>query len=625
MKACLERPSILSRWQTAVRRPLTLGGVSLALLFSGSAFSQATAPAAPATATAKTLRVAFQVAETGFDPIQVNDKYSRTVLGHIVEAPYRFDYLALPVKIKPLTAAGMPEVSSDYRTWTIKIQPGIYFADDPAFKGKRRELTAQDYVYTLKRAADPATKSPHSQPVLDEGMIGLDALREEAKKTGRFDYDREIEGLRAIDRHTLRVTLKDPRPRFINLLTNSEIYGAVAREVVEHYGSEIMAHPVGTGPFRLASWRRGSRITLERNPGFRTMLWDAEPAPDDEEGRQLLARFKGRPLPLVDRVEISIINESQPRYLSFVNGEMDELEVPVEYLSLAVPRGQLAPNLAKQGVKLQRQLQSDITITYFNMEDPVVGGFTPDKVALRRAISLGIDIDREITVLRKGHAVKAEGMVLPHTPFFDPQYKSANSEFDPAKANALLDLYGYLDKDGDGWRDLPDSQPLVLRLATQPDPTSRAMDELWQRDMRRLKLKITFVPAKWPENFKSARAGKLQMWTFSTSADIPDNQDLMRRLYSVAANAAGNHARFRMKQYDQIYLQALTLPDGPERMALYDQMRRLSVAYMPYRWRVHRYLNYLQQPWMLGYRRLPFVSSWYQYVDIDVDKQPEAR
>ena len=131
------------------------------------------APASAATHE-KTLRYAFLVAETGFDPAQISDLYSRIVTAHIFESLYNYDYLARPFKLKPNTAADMPEVSEDFRTWTIRLRPGIYFSDDPAFKGRRRELTAEDYVYSLKRFYDPATKAPLYSSFKQEGILGLE-------------------------------------------------------------------------------------------------------------------------------------------------------------------------------------------------------------------------------------------------------------------------------------------------------------------------------------------------------------------------------------------------------------------------------------------------------------------
>ena len=592
------------RWRAAM-------GVALLALALVSA-AQAQGGARP-----KVLRVAFPVAETGFDPARIVDLYSRTVTPHIFEALYAYDHLARPFRIVPLTAAGMPEHSADFRTWTVRLKPGIFFADDPAFKGRRRELVAADYVYSFKRIVDPANKSPVVAGILDQKFVGLNALRDDAVKHNRpFDYDRPIEGLQALDRHTIRFQLEEPRPRFIEVLATGDLFGAVAREVVEHYGDDIPAHPVGTGPFRLTQWRRSSLIVLERNPQFRDMVYDAQPAPDDAEGQALLARFKGRRLPMVDRVEISIIEESQPRWLAFLNGQIDLINVPAEFINQAMPAGQVAPNLARQGIRGYRTVNADSAFTYFNMDDPVLGGYTPDRIALRRAIALAIDVEREIRQVRRGQAVVAQSPVVPHTSGYDAKFKSENGDHDPARAKALLDLFGYVDRDGDGWRDLPDGRPLVLEIATQPDQLSRQFDELWKKNMETIGIRVKFFPGKWPEQLRAARAGKLQLWTLGSSAAAPDGQGSLARLYGPQAGSQ-NLARFKNDAFDAIYDRMQVLPDGPERDALFLEAKRIAVAYMPMKYTVHRISNDLTQPRLVGYRRPLFWQEWWHMVDVD--------
>ena len=127
---------------------------------------------------------------------------------------------------------------------------------------------------------------------------------------------------------TVTFKLAKPRPRFIYVISDHSPFGAVAREVVDFYGDRVSEHPVGTGPFQLSAWRRSSKMVLERNPNFRELYYDAEPNADDVEGQAMLKRFKGRRLPMVDRVEISVIEEGQPRWLAFLNREFD-LMMPV--------------------------------------------------------------------------------------------------------------------------------------------------------------------------------------------------------------------------------------------------------------------------------------------------------
>ncbi|MFO1326244.1 MAG: ABC transporter substrate-binding protein [Rubrivivax sp.] len=574
----------------------------------------------------KVLRVAFRVAETGFDPAQINDYYSRTVTPHIFEALYQYDPVARPAKVRPLTADGMPVASDDWRTWTVKVRPGIFFADDPAFKGVRRELTAHDYVYAIKRFADPRWKSPAWSWVETYELLGLAELRQQALEQKKpFDYERPIEGLQALDRYTLRFRCASARPRFVTgLLAGSDLTGAVAREVVEHYGEQIPAHPVGTGPFRLVQWRRSSFIALERNPDYREVRFEAEPAADDAEGQAIAQRLRGRRLPMIDRVEISIIEENQPRWLSFLQGALDVLEdVPYEYIEQALPGGRVAPHLARRGVSGARMVRSATDYTIFNMEDPVVGGYAPPQVALRRAIGLAMDVPTEIARARHGQAIVAHGPTAPHTYAYDPAFRSENGQHDLARAKALLDLYGWVDRDGDGWREQPDGQPLVLRKNTQPNQQTRELDDLFRRDMTALGIRVEFAPAKWPENLKAARAGKFQLWSVGGVAADPDGQSGLQRYHSKQIGGQ-NMARFRMPRMDAVYERLSALPDGPERKALFAEARRLSVVYMPYKSHVHRMITDLVQPWVLGYRRPLFWQEWWHVVDVLPGKDASA-
>jgi ABC-type transport system substrate-binding protein len=573
----------------------------------------------------KVLRYAFPIAETGFDPAQLSDLYSRVLTAHIFDGLYTYDHLARPFRIVPGVADGMPQSSEDFRTWTIRIRPGIFFQEDPAFGGKPRELVAQDFVYSIKRFADPRWKAPAWASIAELKILGLQTLREAALKNKTpFDYDREIEGLRALDRYTLQFRLEEGRPRFIQTMAGGDLYGAVAREVVEKYGDQIVAHPVGTGPFRLKSWRRSSKIVLERNPGYREHLYDAQPNADDAEGQAMLAKFKGRRLPMIDQVEISIIEEQQPRWLAFQNRQQDMLErLPNEFVNIAIPNGRIAPNLAKAGIKMERMLASDVTITLYNMDSPVVGGYTSEKIALRRALNLAVNVEREIQLERRGQAVPAQSPLMPNTVGYDPAFRSENSLYSPARAKALLDLAGYKDLDGDGWREQPDGKPLVIEVATQPDQASRRLDELMRKDYAAVGVRIEFKPAKWPENLKSARAGKLMVWRVGSSAAAPDGQPALDRYASVHVGGQ-NLARFRNEQLDAIYNEMRRMPDGPERLALFAEAKRIAVAYAPYKSSVHRILTDLMQPWVYGYRRAPYWLHWWQYVDIDAEAQARA-
>lgn len=574
----------------------------------------------------KILRYAFRVAESNFDPAQITDLYSRTVAAGIFDAPYEWAFMAKPLQMRPATAAGMPEISEDFKTFTIRIKPGIYFADDPAFKGKKRELVAEDYVYSLKRNFDPRWKSGNLYILENAKILGLSELRKkliEAKKP--FDYDTPVEGLRALDRYTFQIKLAEAAPRLISdNFTDGSFTGAVAREVVEFYGDRIGEHPVGTGPYRLADWKRSSRIVLAKNPNFREVYYDETPPEGNARLQAIAKQFKGKRLPMVDEVHISIIEENQPRWLAFLNEEHDMVdEMPADFAATIIPNNRLAPNLAKKGIQMVRQARADVAHSYFAMENPVVGGYEPHKVALRRAISLAIDVDREILLARRGQAIPSQGPIAPETSAYDPKFKSLMSDYSVARAKALLDMHGYVDKDGDGWRDQPDGQPLVLEYSTQPDQQSRQLTELWNKNMKAVGIKIEFKTAKWPENLKSSRAGKLMMWGVGWSGG-PDSDTFLALGYGPNKGQA-NHARFNLPAFNKLYEQQRSMPDGPERYAVMAEAAKLMVAYMPYKIHVHRIITDLTQPWVLGYHRNIFVRDFWKYVDVDLDAFQRAK
>ena len=604
-----------------MRRGLTRALIVLAFgaISMHGAVAQRDSRAAPTpAATPKVLRYAFRIAETGFDPAQISDLYSRTIAANIFDAPLTYDFLARPAKVKPLTAAAMPVISDNHTRFTFRIRSGIYFADDPAFKGQRRELTAADYVYSIKRHYDPKHKSPNLFQLENARILGLSELRQkviEAKQP--FPYDAEVEGLRLIDRYTFEVRLAKPAPRFYYFFADNAVMGAVAREVAEAYPDRMMEHPVGTGPFRLAAWKRSSKIVLERNPNYRDEFYDAEPPPDDPRSVEIARALKGRRLPMVDRVEVGIIEEGQPRWLAFLNAEHDMIErLPAEFAITAIPNNKLAPHLAKRGVVLERVPLVDATFSYFGMEHPVVGGYSADKVALRRAIALAYDVEQEIQQVRHSQAMPAQSVIAPLLTGYDAEFKTEMSDHSISRAKALLDLYGYTDRDGDGWRDLPDGSPLVLEYSSQPEQESRQLQELWRKAMDAVNIRIQFRIAKWPEQLKASRAGKLMMWGVAWGGVSPDGSYFLDLLYGPNKGQA-NHARFDLPEFNALYRQQAVIPDGPERDALIEHAKRLSVAYMPYKVTSHRIASDLTHPWLYGYRRHPFMRDWWRNVDID--------
>jgi ABC-type transport system substrate-binding protein len=583
----------------------------------------AAAPFAPASAAdpGKVLRVAIPVAETGFDPQAAGDAYSNYVNRVIFDPLYKYDYLARPFKLVPNTAEALPDISADRMTYTIKVRPGIYFADDPVFKGQRRELTAADYVYALKRTLDPAMRS-NSLNAYEGRFVGADAVAARAKQTGKFDYDAPMEGLRALDRYTLRLKLNFPDAELLSNLTVSGS-AAVAREVIEAYGDAngwTMANPVGTGPYRLKEWRRGQRIVLEANPGFREEYY---PTSSDAADRALSQKLAGRRIPMIGRIEVSVIEEANPRLLSFEQDLQDYLLVPPDLASDVLdPGNRLKQRLLHKGVRLERDAQPAITGLAFNMDDPVVGGYDKSRIALRRAIAMSYDAEEDARVIRHGQARRATQFIPPNVSGYNPEIEKYLRR-DVAGARALLEKFGYVDRDGDGVRDARDGRPLTLHFSSPPDTFARQQDELLQRNLAAVGLRVEFVKQKWPDQLKAARLGQLQIWQAANISVTPEGFGFLGLLYGENAGFS-NLTRFKLAEYDSLYVRARALPEGPERDKLIQRMTDLIAIYVPWAVTIYRYENVLVQPWVSGYKYNPIQQHPWQYLDIDTARRTAA-
>ena len=581
-----------------------------------------TAPLAQAAEPLKIIRTAYPSAESGFNCAVDADELTGTLCDNIFDTLLQYDHLARPIKLQPRAAVALPDISADGKTYSFKLKRGITFTDHPAFKGKKRELVAADYVYSMKRLLDPINRAKW-QFLLDGKIEGLNELADEAKKSGKFDYDKPIRGLEAVDTHTLVIRLKAPDYNLSYILAMPAT-SALAREVVAQYGIAVAEHPIGTGPFRLKEWRRSSRVTLEANPDFREQYFESAGG-DGKNDAAIAAHLKGKRLPLVKIIEVDIIDEDQPRWLAFVGAEHDYIRpIPPPLADAALPGGKLAPNLVRAGVTTTPDEIAWLTYTTFNMEDKTIGGYTPERIALRRAMSMAFPVQDEIAIIEKGQAQEAWSPIARGMAGFVDE-KASFHEYNPARAKALLDTYGFIDRDGDGWREMPDGSPLVIDHASVPDQRVRSRNELWGRAMERIGIRMTFSKVeKLPELRKLASLGKIPMFSYGWIADYPDGENFLQLFWSKSIGGA-NYTLFSRPEFDALYERIKVMPDTPERTGLYQKMVHILWVYNPWRVNTLKQGTALMHPWVLGYKKHPFGHEPWRYLDIDTAKLPSQR
>ncbi|MBV8634876.1 MAG: heme-binding protein [Burkholderiaceae bacterium] len=569
----------------------------------------------------KTLHTYLEGVESGFDPAKYSDTSSDNIDEQIFEPLLQFDYLSNPQKLVAGTA-DLPTALNGGRTFVFKIKPGIYFAADAAFQGKQRELVAQDYVYSLQRLVDPGNRGAPWSSLLQGKIIGLDDKVEQASKTGKFDYDKPIEGLKALDKYTLQVNLTHT-DYTLPMVMAVNATSAVAREVIERYGDDSEAHPVGTGPYMLKEWEPRVRMLLTANPNYRGVEY--QPDPESKGVDPAVAKeFKGKLLPRVGNLDIRVIELPQAAWVSFENGQLDILpRLGYNYVNMLAPKGDLSPRWKARGFQFTRIPIPETRYYQFNMDDPVVGGYTNEKIALRRAIAMAYNQVTEANIVRNGQALLMQSILPPGIAGYDPAIKNPLGKFDPARANALLDVFGYKIDPATGFRTSPDGRPLTITYLAETGQDGRDLDELITKAFDRIHVHLVVDTANFSDLLKNRLTGHYQFTFGAWSQDYPDATNFLPLLYGPLAGAT-NDTRFRNKEYDALFDTVSTMPDTPERTALIDRMCRIAEVYGPWVFAVNRIRTYLAQPWVSGFKPTPDDKQLWMYVDIDKAKQTAA-
>jgi ABC-type transport system substrate-binding protein len=558
----------------------------------------------------KVLRVATFDIDT-LDPQQFSDNPSFEVLISIFEPLYEVDYLATPPKLMPLTARGPIELSDGNKTWTMRVKPGIFFTDDPAFKGKPRELVAEDYVYSYKRWIDPNLRRGGG-PILTDLIVGARAVVDAARSSGKFDYDRPIEGLRALDRYTVQLRLTDVD--YANIQDMLSFVGGAAREVVEAAGADIRTRAVGTGPFRLREWKRGSRIVLEANPGYRKTYF---PTSDDPARAALVKSMRGKTVPQVGVVEVNIIEEELTRLLLFEQGGLDYLTLRGDIAGRLLVDGEVKQEYAARGVTRQIFAEPYLFSFNFNTVDPVIGGMSNDRIALRRAIAMAIDLDQLVKVVYGGQALVANQIAPPLVTGYDPSFP-ARPIYDPAAAMALLDRFGYASKDAEGYRKGPDGKPLTITLTMRSGAVSREMQTLVHKSMEAIGVRMDFHITPFQDAIKEMEQGQFQI-IFRGFGGTPSGYPELLQLYGKQPRRI-NSGLFKLAAYDRAAEAFLRSGTPPEQRAAARTMTDLARTYMPMLPAIFRLENDFVQPWLLGFSP-PIFSTYWKYLDIDLARR----
>jgi ABC-type transport system substrate-binding protein len=541
------------------------------------------------------------------DPINSNDIYSAWPVAVTYEGLYQYQYLKRPLSMEPLLADGMPQVSKDGLTFTIKIKKGVRFQDDAAFPGgKGRELNAQDVIYSWKRLSDPANQSEGFW-VFDGHIKGLNEWRDKMGK-GEVNYETVIDGMQALDKQTVVIKLTKPYFQLLYQLA-SPYTSVVPKEAVEKYGKEFVNHPVGTGPYILAEWIRNSRLTFVRNPNWHGETYPTEGDKGDEEAGFLADA--GKVLPFADKINFYELQEDQPRWLKFMKGETDWVEIPKDNFEGSVKNKKIAPDAATKGIWLAVDSQSDEVFISFNMMDPILG----KNALVRRAINLAFDTDTLLDKFYNGRGVVAQSQIAVGLDGYDPNFKNPYKQHNVAKAKEFLAKAGY--PDGKGFPELEYDCP--------SSTTERQMGEYLQQQLAQIGIKINIQQFSWSQFNERMKERKMQMFGYAWMADYPDAENFLQLLYGPNASPGNNNSNYQNAAYDKLYDQAAKLPPGPERTAIYKKMRDIFVEDAPWVPTINRFRYQLVHGWVKNFKVEMAIVNYLKYLRVDMNAKKDLK
>jgi oligopeptide transport system substrate-binding protein len=598
-------------------------GVATATILGGTLVGGCGADPYPGLPPAGTLHLALVSPMDGFDPARAGEEIRTICVLNTYDALYQYDYLKRPYELRPCLAASMPEVSTDGLAYVIHLKQGVRFTDDPCFAatgGRGRELTADDVVFSILRLMDAHTASTGTW-LFDGKIKGLDAFVKASgdlpKAPHRAAYTTddgypEVEGLKAVDRYTVRIGLVDPYPQ-LSLVLAMPYASIVPREAIAYYGEEFLNHAVGTGPYRLAEYKPAQRAILERNPTYRDERYPSEGNPGDRE-RGLLDDA-GRRLPLNERVVLTVISEDQPRWLYFESGFLDRASIPKDSFDSAIDERtqELRPGLKDRGITLWKEAQFEVLYDTFNMNDAVVGRGERGR-AVRRALSLATNYAWAGEHLYNNRVEDMQGPIPRECPEYDPAFvnpwKPASGESREhvlARARRILADAGYPNGDGlpEITVDVPDS--------TTDDDHFRA----WQDDAREVGIRLKPYKTDWQGMMTRVEKGEAQVFGMSWFGDYPDAQNFLQLFYGPNKSPGPNGANYQSAEFDKLYESTTSMQPGAERTALYRRLQTMVVDDCVWVVRYRRIIFYLQHPWLHGYRPFDLSQKLFAYSRID--------
>ena len=629
------------------------------------------------------------------DPVSSYSSNEYQFIAQIYEPPLQYHYLLRPYTLVPLTASRLPEVryfgengvlvdedavaNIKYSEYTIKINKHIMFQPHPAFakneKGEfiyldlttkdlddvhtlndfeltgTRELTAEDYVYQIKRIANPYLHSP-IVGVMREYIFGFDEFRK--KVSGRYSNPNKgwhdlrkikLKGVSVVDRYTYRIRIKGKYPQLVYWMAMPffapmpwEAEKFYAQEGMEERNISLNWYPVGTGPYMLTENNPNLRMVMERNPNFHDERYPSEGEPEDRE--KGLLKDAGKKLPLVDKAVYSLEKETIPYWSKFLQGYYDASGVSSDSFDQAIQFGssgdiQLTDLMKEKGIQLETAVTTSIFYMGFNMLDPVVGGDSKQSRLLRRAISIAVDYEEYISIFANGRGVPAQGPIPPGifgnldgeegvNPYVYGWKFNEPKRKDIKVAKNLMKEAGYVDG-----IDSKTKKPLILNFDTPTaGPDAKAQLNWMRKQYQKLGIQLVIRATDYNRFQEKMRNGTSQIFQWGWNADYPDPENFFFLLYGPNGKVkqhGENAANYFNPVFDLLFEKMKNIQNGPERLAIIKEMTNIVQNDAPWLWGFHPKAFSLFHDWYQNVKPNLMANNLLKYKRVNGDKRKIKR
>ncbi len=571
----------------------------------------------------KVLRFPLRAKVGTLDPVRCSSQYRGIVGSQIFDTIMEFDYPARPFALRPGLLTKMPEVSEDGRVYRFELRDDVFFHDHESFAetgGRGRRLVTSDVFYSLKRHCDPFW-SPEGYWLLQGRVKGLDDYkragserRQRMAEAGRaaefrWDYEQRVEGLREIDDRRFEIELVEPFPQFLYILTMTYT-GIVPREAVDHHGLEFGQNPVGTGPYRLAEFWRGSWIRLVRNERYR----DERVPPLAQLGPDQLAvgldRVAGRRLPLIDELVMEIYEQDQPMWLKFRAGDLDIIQVPAEpWPTIFEKDGSLKAAARAKGIRNFNLPLLDLIYWGFNMEDPVWGS-GPNSKLLRQAVSHAVDLETRNEAFYNAKNTLYLGPIPPGLDAYEPGHRRQDLD----RARALLAEAGH-----PGGAGLP---PLKYESSKGGNQSEQA--EMFTRQLAAIGIRVETNFNTFPELSDKMNKKKAQFFGLAWGADYPDAENFLQLFYGPNESPGSNAFNYKNPEFDALFDRAKTMLPGPERTEIYSRLRQIIIEDQPMIGSMARTRFWAWHERVRHFKPEEVYYTWFKYLDVGEPRAADA-